>query len=707
MLKQKIMAQKRNSKQDKKNKEKDIHVLELPSMAEGELTKTKMILSFLIVLFTSLTYTTTAIDTIVGNQTIRYGETIVSPQETFELGFFNSGNSTNYYIGIWYKKISTRNVVWVANRNTPLTNTSGDLTLTLQGVLTLRNATGGPASGFWDLVTGIQRNFTSWKSADDPAVGDFTAFVDTRGYPQTLIMKGSELVFRSSPWNGLRYNRGPHTGYNFGFVLKQTEFYYQYNDTNSVVSRVLLQPNGNMDMLVWVDSKKEWNIYLSVRSDNCDRFGICGPFAICNINESPVCECLKGFEPTSPDQWTVGNWDQGCQQRTPLDCGSGGGFNRFSNLKIPYTQKLRFNQTWTLEECERVCKNDCSCTAYTHSDITESENGCLLCFDDLVDIRTFSETGKDIFIRVPPSELGTLRDVFGHHSKNKNDDDDLELPLFSISTLLKATNNFSCNNKLGEGGYGPVYKGILEDGQEIAVKRLAETSTQGLNEFKNEVISISKLQHRNLVKLLGYKTQSKFIDWPARFKIINGIARGLLYLHQDSRLRIIHRDLKVSNILLDSEMNPKISDFGMARSFGGNQIEANTNRVVGTYGYMAPEYAGNGKFSIKSDVYSFGVLVLEIVSGEKNRDFFMKIIVTTLLDMHENSIKKGNPYNRSPEDRPTMTYVVLMLASEGRMPSPKEPSFFIGKNTEYARHYSGACDTSCTNDLSITIFNGR
>ncbi|XLU45687.1 hypothetical protein S245_040501, partial [Arachis hypogaea] len=240
--------------------------------------------------------------------------------------------------------------------------------------------------------------------------------------------------------------------------------------------------------------------------------------------------------------------------------------------------------------------------------------------------------------------LSQKKTTVGEQNQMKLD----ELPLFEFQKLATATNNFHAENMLGKGGFGPVYKGHLEDGQEIAVKRLSKASGQGLEEFMNEVVVISKLQHRNLVRLLGCCVEPdeqmlvyefmpnksldaflfdpqrrKVLDWKKRFNIIEGIARGILYLHRDSRLRIIHRDLKASNILLDDAMNPKISDFGLARIFRGDEDhEASTKKVIGTYGYMPPEYAMEGLFSEKSDVYSFGVLLLEIVSGRKNTSFY-------------------------------------------------------------------------------------
>ncbi|KAJ0764184.1 putative protein kinase RLK-Pelle-DLSV family [Helianthus annuus] len=322
-----------------------------------------------------------------------------------------------------------------------------------------------------------------------------------------------------------------------------------------------------------------------------------------------------------------------------------------------------------------------------------------------------------------------------------------ELPLLSLNKIVKATDNFNINKRIGEGGFGPVYKGVLEDGQEVAVKRLSETSQQGIEEFKNEIICIAKLQHRNLVKLLGYcnhrnelilvyeymtnksldlylfdETRSSMLDWPQLFNIIQGMARGILYLHQDSRLQIIHRDLKAGNILLDGDMNPKISDFGLARKFVGSDTAAMTRKVVGTYGYISPEYATYGRFSIKSDVYSFGVLVLGIVSGRKNRLFCHDDRNDNLLG-HVCMEKQGRSIElmcaslhascvipevlrsihigflcvqNDAKDRPTMLSVVLMLVCESVLPQPKHPAFYSEETSSELESVSSVDDSMIT-----------
>ncbi|CAL1391503.1 unnamed protein product [Linum trigynum] len=303
------------------------------------------------------------------------------------------------------------------------------------------------------------------------------------------------------------------------------------------------------------------------------------------------------------------------------------------------------------------------------------------------------------------------------------------LTVYSVAAIMMATDNFSPQNKLGQGGFGPVYKGKLPNGLEVAVKRLSETSGQGLVEFRNELILIAKLQHRNLVKLLGYcihgeekmlvyeymanKSLDSFIfdeskrsqlDWNERFNIIEGIAQGLLYLHKYSRVRIIHRDLKVSNILLDEKINPKISDFGLARIFYTNASKANTNRPAGTFGYMSPEYIMEGVFSTKSDVFSFGIMLLEIVSGRKNYRLIQQDPPINLVGYAWKLWEEGTPLQLmdpflsnidnykdqilrcvtvgllcieyKAEDRPSMSEAISMLNNQvASLPIPKQPGF--------------------------------
>ncbi|CAJ2675520.1 unnamed protein product [Trifolium pratense] len=337
-----------------------------------------------------------------------------------------------------------------------------------------------------------------------------------------------------------------------------------------------------------------------------------------------------------------------------------------------------------------------------------------------------------IFIFIYLRRLRKPKKRFQEIQEEEDEEDKIEISeslQFDFNTICNATNDFSDFNKLGEGGFGIVYKGKLANGEEIAVKRLSTTSGQGDSEFKNEVVLVAKLQHRNLVRLLGFclegrervlvyefvhnKSLDYFIfdrakraqlNWQLRYKIILGIARGILYLHEDSRLRIIHRDLKASNILLDEEMNPKIADFGMARLFVVDQTQENTNRIVGTYGYMAPEYAMHGQFSVKSDVFSFGILVLEIISGtknsrirdEENEEYLSSFAwrnwkegsATNIIDPTLNNDSRNEIIRcihigllcvqENISSRPTMASVVVMLNSHSvTLPMPLEPAFHM------------------------------
>ncbi|RZB83311.1 G-type lectin S-receptor-like serine/threonine-protein kinase [Glycine soja] len=356
-------------------------------------------------------------------------------------------------------------------------------------------------------------------------------------------------------------------------------------------------------------------------ADRCDNYAICGVNSNCDVNNSPTCECLQGFIPKSLEKWNSQNWTDGCVRKVNLDCGNSDGFLKYQGMKLPDTSISWFDRSMNLEECENICLRNSSCSTYANLDVRDGGSGCLLWFNNIVDVRELTSGGQDFYIRVAASELGA---------------DTLFSSAFLILAFpLKHTSHNKGLNKMQE-----FLLGTLTNDQDIAVKRLCNNSGQGPKEFINEVVLIANLQHRNLVKLLGcciqdderiliyelmtnrIEARKSLLNWAQRFQIICGIARGLLYLHEDSRLRIIHRDLKTSNILLDESMNPKISDFGLARTFGGDEVEGQTKRVVGTYGYISPEYAARGNFSVKSDVFSFGVIVLETVYGKKNREYF-------------------------------------------------------------------------------------
>ncbi|KAK4605166.1 hypothetical protein RGQ29_013292 [Quercus rubra] len=760
-------------------------------------------------------------DSINQSQFISEANTLVSKDGSFELGFFSPGSSNNRYLGIWYKNIPVKTIVWVANRLYPINDSSGLLMINSSGgsvvlmsqnksavvwstssqrqannpllqlldsgnlVLTVTDEKDEnlrislwesfdyPTDTFlpgmklgWDLKKGINRLFTAWKKPDDPSPGDFTHGLSEMGihsYPEPYVWKGNKKFYRSGPWNGLRFSGSPDLNpnpvYDYNFVSNENEVYFMYTLRNkSLISRVVV--THTRDRYTWIETEKVWRVYSSRPRDYCDNYGLCGANGNCALAASPVCQCLKAFKPKSPELWSLMEWSQGCVRNEPLNCHTDG-FVEFVDLKLPDTTYSWVNKSMSLEECRVKCLKNCSCMAYTNSDIRGGGSGCAIWFGDLMDIRQFPAGGQDLYIRMSASELLVKKELNGiiSHQNNEGQREDLELPFLDLSTIVDATDNFALNNKLGEGGFGPVYKGILEDGQEIAIKRLSRSSGQGLNEFKNEVRLIAKLQHRNLVKLVGCciegeekmlvyeympnkslhsfifdQTKSKLLDWSMRFNIICGIARGLQYLHQDSRLRIIHRDLKASNVLLDSEMNPKISDFGAARTFGGDQSEGNTNRVFGTYGYMAPEYAFDGQFSTKSDVFSFGILLLEIISGKKSRGIFHPNHNHNLIGYAWILWNEGKPLEltdeclgqsstlsevlrcihisllcvqQRPEDRPSMSSVIVMLGSESALPQPKQPGFFLEKDSNEAHCFSSKQQSSSTNEITITLLEAR
>ncbi|KAL6844612.1 hypothetical protein ACP4OV_025271 [Aristida adscensionis] len=651
----------------------------------------------------------------------------------------------------------------------------------------------------------------SWNGPGDPSPGPFSYGGDPATFLQLVLWNGTRPVMRNGPWTGFMvttwYQANTSAIVYQAVVSSEEEIYFTYTlPDGSPRTRFVLTHAGVYELRRWNGGSSAWTVIGRQPKWECDRYGHCGPNGYCDHTAAaPTCRCLDGFVPASPEEWSGGRFSRGCRRRAAAPrCGDG--FVALPGVVAPDKFVLVANRN--AEECAAECGGNCSCVAYSYANLSTSRTKgdttrCLVWAGELIDMAMVGAAAgaatDTLYLRVPgldadvhagrrakgnalkivlpavlTSIILTLAGVslacFKLKDNKRNREDrngpfvgkgdptqDFEFPFIKFEDIEAATHNFSEASKIGQGGFGKVYKAML-GGQEVAVKRLSRDSEQGTEEFRNEVILIAKLQHKNLVRLLGCSVEGPekiliyeylpnksldatlfdnsrkiLLDWPVRLNIIKGIARGLLYLHQDSRLTIVHRDLKPANVLLDAEMRPKIADFGMARIFNDSQQNANTQRVVGTYGYMAPEYAMEGIFSVKSDVYSFGVLFLEVMTGTKRSSFNHLMGFPNLTTYAWNMWKQGNTKDlvdpsiadtclpdeimlcfhvallcvqENPDDRPLMSYVVFTLENGSpALPTPNSPAYFAQTSNDMEQIRSNI--ENSINLLTLTNIEGR
>ncbi|XP_050288875.1 G-type lectin S-receptor-like serine/threonine-protein kinase RKS1 isoform X8 [Quercus robur] len=818
----------------KKKKKKKVILSERPLRTNMD-HETMVMPLILIVLFFPFC---TSVDTLTPNQSIKDGQSLISNKNNFALGFFSPGNSSYQYLGIWFVKVAYQTIVWVANRNDPIIDSSGVLSINQYGNLVLHDSSnrllwstnvsvqgttssvaqlqdsgnlvlvqGNNKKVIWqsfdhptdtllpgmrlglNRMTGLDRFLTSWKSQDDPGTGDYFCKINPTGSPQVVLYKGSTLYWRSAPWpwpTSLSAATSS-SSFKYYFVNNEDEVSYYFFDDPSVISKVVVGNSGIIQKLMWNDGDLQWKEFWSAPKYRCDNYRHCGAYGKCesddNVNKFE-CTCLPGYEPKSRKNWYHRDGSGGCvrKQLGLSMCGNGEGFVKVERLKGPDS----FNAVWmdmsmSSSECEQACLRNCSCTAFISMNIDGKGTRCLAWYGELVDVSENSYVRWDLNVRVDATELATYttksNGFLGHKrqraitiislmvtlflvcligyiclmkkkkrktspSKKKKKEENKrtvkrklhnqslyftgavgylegneleensrhpDLLIFDLSCIVAATDNFSPINKLGQGGFGSVFKG------------------------EEKMLIYEYMPNKSLDFFIFDHTRSSLLNWGKRLEIIIGITRGILYLHQDSRLRIIHRDLKTSNVLLDGEMNPRISDFGIARIFKGDQIQDKTTRVIGTYGYMSPEYVIFGKFSTKSDVFSFGVMLLEIISGKKNNISYQTHPSLTLighvwelwtedraLDIVDSSITESFVSHEvlrciqigllcvqeDATDRPTMLAILLMLSCETTLPSPNQPAFVFKRPTKDLGSGTGKGFYSI-NDVTITKFEAR
>uniref|UniRef100_A0A2C9UQY7 Receptor-like serine/threonine-protein kinase n=1 Tax=Manihot esculenta TaxID=3983 RepID=A0A2C9UQY7_MANES len=664
-----------------------------------------------------------AADRITATQPLSGDQTIASAN--FKLGFFNPGNTSNYYIGMWYTRVIQQTIVWVANRETPVSDrfsselriSDGNLVLFNESKApiwsTNLNSTASPSveavlgddgnlilngSGsslpLWqsfehpadtwlpgakvglNKITGENTRLISWKNKTDPAPGLFSLELDPNGTSEYYILWNmSKNFWTSGTWNGQIFSLVPEMRlnyiYNFSYFTNASENYFTYSlYNNSIISRFVMDVGGQIQQMSWLEPANQWNLFWNQPRVQCEVYAYCGAFGSCNLKGQPFCNCLTGFDPKWADEWNSEVYSGGCARKTKLQCGNSSLVNGKRDKFLPSFRMSLPENPQTLDvgsaqECESNCLSNCSCTAYAYDN-----SQCSIWIGDLLDLQQLTDgdpNGKTLYVRLAASEIPSSKSNKGvvigavvgsvvvvlliglilfailRRKRTIKPGKAVEgsLVAYGYRDLQNATKNFS--EKLGGGGFGSVFKGILPDSGVIAVKKL-ESISQGEKQFRTEVSTIGTIQHVNLVRLRGFCSEgtkkllvydympngsldfhlfheknSKVLDWNTRYNVALGTARGLTYLHEKCRDCIIHCDIKPENILLDAEFCPKVADFGLAKLIGRDFSRVLTT-MRGTRGYLAPEWISGVAITAKADVYSYGMMLFELVSGRRNSE---------------------------------------------------------------------------------------
>jgi len=275
----------------------------------------------------------------------------------------------------------------------------------------------------WDLRNDFERRITSWKSPDDPSPGDFSWGLVLHNYPEFYLMNRTKKYCRIGPWNGIQFsgfsNRKKNHIYDFkyvsnndlNFVSNKDEMFYSFTLKNSSAFVSAMIDQTKFSISVWEKNNKHWLLTESTPMDFCESYGACGPYASCSINNSPPCECLHGFIPKSLQQWALNDWSQGCVRNISLSCNNpqedvDDELIIYIGIKVPDTTHTLLYENIGIRLCSTMCLSNCSCTAYTNSDISGKGSGCVMWFGDLIDIKQFDTGGQDLYIRVARAEIG-------------------------------------------------------------------------------------------------------------------------------------------------------------------------------------------------------------------------------------------------------------------------------------------------------------